>query len=95
MCSNVDQKLSLLQVQRICDPILIKKNFQCCECGAELENEASCFEREGRIYCRDDYLRYQKHHQHYTHHETFIILIGTVAQHHHGPSSPPLPVAVS
>lgn len=31
--------------------------LKCCECGAELENEASCFEREGRIYCRDDYLR--------------------------------------
>lgn len=31
--------------------------LKCVECGAELENEASCFEREGHIYCRDDYLR--------------------------------------
>jgi len=31
--------------------------LKCSECGAELENEASCFEREGHIYCRDDYLR--------------------------------------
>ena len=31
--------------------------LKCAECGAELENEASCFEREGHIYCRDDYLR--------------------------------------
>ena len=31
--------------------------LKCAECGAELENEASCFEREGQIYCRDDYLR--------------------------------------
>jgi hypothetical protein len=32
--------------------------LKCVECGSELENEASCFEREGHIYCRDDYLRY-------------------------------------
>ena len=32
--------------------------LKCVECGAELENEASCFEKEGHIYCRDDYLRY-------------------------------------
>ena len=31
--------------------------LKCAECGAELENEASCFEKEGQIYCRDDYLR--------------------------------------
>ena len=31
--------------------------LKCAECGAELENEASCFEKEGQIYCRDDYQR--------------------------------------
>lgn len=31
--------------------------LKCNECGSELENEASCFEREGQIYCKDDYLR--------------------------------------
>jgi len=31
--------------------------LKCYECGSELENEASCFERAKKIYCRDDYLR--------------------------------------
>ena len=31
--------------------------LKCVECGSELENEASCFEKEGHIYCRDDYLK--------------------------------------
>ena len=31
--------------------------LKCVECGSELENEASCFEREGHIYCREDYFR--------------------------------------
>ena len=31
--------------------------LKCAECGAELENEASCFEKDRNIYCRDDYLR--------------------------------------
>lgn len=31
--------------------------LKCAECGAELENEASCFEKDGQIYCREDYQR--------------------------------------
>ena len=31
--------------------------LKCAECGSELENEASCFEKEGNIYCREDYLK--------------------------------------
>ena len=35
--------------------------LKCAECGAELENEASCFEKDGHIYCREDYQRYVRH----------------------------------
>ncbi|KAG0429364.1 hypothetical protein HPB47_023679 [Ixodes persulcatus] len=31
--------------------------LRCCRCGAGLDTQASCFAREGRIYCKDDYLR--------------------------------------
>lgn len=31
--------------------------LKCAECGVELENQASCFERDGQIYCKDDYVR--------------------------------------
>jgi len=31
--------------------------LKCTECGVNLENEASCFQKEGHIFCRDDYLR--------------------------------------
>ena len=31
--------------------------LKCAECGVELENQLSCFERDGQIYCKDDYVR--------------------------------------
>ena len=31
--------------------------LKCAECGVELESQLSCFERDGQIYCKDDYLR--------------------------------------
>ena len=31
--------------------------LKCAECGGELENQSSCFEKDGQIYCKDDYLR--------------------------------------
>nr|XP_037270525.1 LIM/homeobox protein Awh-like [Rhipicephalus microplus] len=31
--------------------------LRCSLCGTGLDSQASCFAREGRIYCRDDYLR--------------------------------------
>ena len=31
--------------------------LKCAECGVELENQLSCFERDGKIYCKDDYVR--------------------------------------
>uniref|UniRef100_A0A0K2T842 LIM homeobox 2 [Chrysemys picta] n=1 Tax=Lepeophtheirus salmonis TaxID=72036 RepID=A0A0K2T842_LEPSM len=31
--------------------------LKCSECGVELENQISCFEKEGSIFCKDDYLR--------------------------------------
>ncbi|QQP35625.1 Uncharacterized protein FKW44_023901, partial [Caligus rogercresseyi] len=30
--------------------------LRCSECGGELEDQASCFERDGHIYCREDFL---------------------------------------
>ena len=53
LCRIVD-KFYLCAVERKWHSSCLK----CVECGAELENEASCFEKEGHIYCRDDYLRY-------------------------------------
>jgi hypothetical protein len=32
--------------------------LKCVECGVELENQLSCFERNGHIFCKEDYLRY-------------------------------------
>ncbi len=32
--------------------------LKCAECGVELETQSSCFERDGHIYCREDYRRY-------------------------------------
>ena len=32
--------------------------LKCAECGVELENQTSCFERDGQMYCKDDYVRY-------------------------------------
>jgi hypothetical protein len=32
--------------------------LKCAECGVELENQLSCFERDGHIYCKADYRRY-------------------------------------
>ena len=31
--------------------------LKCAECGVELEDQKSCFERDGQIYCKDDYVR--------------------------------------
>ena len=31
--------------------------LKCVECGVELENQSSCFERDGQIYCKEDYVR--------------------------------------
>ena len=31
--------------------------LKCAECGVELENQTSCFERDGQMYCKDDYVR--------------------------------------
>ena len=31
--------------------------LKCSECGVELETQLSCFEKDGNIYCKDDYLR--------------------------------------
>ena len=32
--------------------------LKCAECGVELETQSSCFEKDGHIYCKDDYRRY-------------------------------------
>lgn len=34
------------------------KCLKCAECGVELEQAASCFEKDGLIFCKEDYLRY-------------------------------------
>ena len=31
--------------------------LKCAECGVELETQSSCFERDGHIYCKEDYRR--------------------------------------
>ena len=31
--------------------------LKCAECGVELESQSSCFERDGHIYCKEDYRR--------------------------------------
>ena len=31
--------------------------LKCAECGVELETQSSCFERDGQIYCKEDYRR--------------------------------------
>ena len=31
--------------------------LKCAECGVELETQSSCFEKDGHIYCKDDYRR--------------------------------------
>lgn len=31
--------------------------LKCSECGVELENQLSCFERDRHIYCKEDYIR--------------------------------------
>lgn len=31
--------------------------LKCAECGVELETQASCFEKDGQIYCKEDYRR--------------------------------------
>jgi hypothetical protein len=31
--------------------------LKCAECGVELESQLSCYERNGHIFCKDDYLR--------------------------------------
>ncbi len=31
--------------------------LKCSECGVELEGQVSCYERNGHIFCKDDYLR--------------------------------------
>ncbi len=31
--------------------------LRCCECGAFLDETRTCFVRDGRVYCREDYLR--------------------------------------
>ena len=31
--------------------------LKCAECGVELENQVSCFERDGQMYCKEDYVR--------------------------------------
>lgn len=31
--------------------------LKCSECGIELESHVSCYERDGLILCKDDYLR--------------------------------------
>ena len=31
--------------------------LKCSDCGVELANQLSCFERDGNIYCKDDYIR--------------------------------------
>ena len=31
--------------------------LKCSECGVELESQNSCFEKNGQIYCKDDYVR--------------------------------------
>ena len=31
--------------------------LKCAECGVELETQSSCFERDGNIYCKEDYRR--------------------------------------
>uniref|UniRef100_A0A0K2SVJ4 Uncharacterized protein n=1 Tax=Lepeophtheirus salmonis TaxID=72036 RepID=A0A0K2SVJ4_LEPSM len=33
--------------------------LKCSECGGELEDQSSCFEREGHIYCKEDFLKMQ------------------------------------
>ena len=32
--------------------------LKCAECGVELETQSSCFERDGHIYCKEDYRRW-------------------------------------
>ena len=31
--------------------------LKCAECGVELEGQLSCYERNGHIFCKEDYLR--------------------------------------
>ena len=31
--------------------------LKCSECGGELDSQTSCFERDGSIFCREDYLK--------------------------------------
>jgi len=31
--------------------------LKCAECGVQLENQVSCFERDGHMYCKEDYVR--------------------------------------
>jgi hypothetical protein len=31
--------------------------LKCSDCGVELANQLSCFERDGNIYCKEDYIR--------------------------------------
>ena len=31
--------------------------LKCSECGMELESQVSCYERDGLILCKEDYLR--------------------------------------
>lgn len=42
------------------DKLLQPFQEQCCECRDFLENESTCFESEGSIYCSDDFFRYQQ-----------------------------------
>ena len=32
--------------------------LKCCECKKFLDESCTCFVRDGKIYCKDDYLRY-------------------------------------
>ena len=32
--------------------------LKCSDCGVELANQLSCFERDGNIYCKEDYIRW-------------------------------------
>ena len=34
--------------------------LRCCECQAYLDETCTCFVRHGRVYCKSDYLRYER-----------------------------------